>query len=134
MTATKLELDVLDGAFACARLGPGDAVPDWAADATLCSVTRTAHELSVICPAERVPEAVRSEGPFRAYAVRGPLDFGAVGVLAALTAPLAAAGIPILALSTFDTDLLLVPEGEDHHARDTLTQAGYAVPGARPRR
>lgn len=134
MTAITLELDVLHGAFACARLGPGEPVPAWATDTELCSVTRTAHELSIICPAAQVPDAVRSEGPLRAYALRGPLDFGAVGTLAALAAPLAAAGIPILTISTFDTDLLLVSQDDDQRARDTLTQAGYAFPDAQPRR
>ena len=129
-----LELDVLDGAFACARLGPGEPLPAWASGAGLSSVTRTANELSIICPADQVPDDVRSEGPVRAYAVRGPLEFGAVGILAALASPLAAVGIPILAISTFDTDLLLVAERDDRRARDALAQAGYAVPEARPRR
>lgn len=134
MTAMTLELDLLDGAFACARLGPGEPVPAWAADAALSSVTRTAHELSVICPAAQVPGGVASEGSFRALAVRGPLDFGAVGVLIALAAPLAEAGIPILAISTFDTDVLLIAEPELDAARAALERAGHRFPEAGARR
>jgi hypothetical protein len=130
---TRLELDVLDGGFACARLGAGDPVPPWANDAALSSVTRTAHELSVICPMAAVPEGVRWEGPFRALAVRGPLDFGAVGVLVSLADPLADAGISILAISTFDTDLVLVPEAELTAAAGALGRAGHVVaPGSPP--
>ena len=128
MTAMALELDVLDGAFTCARLGPGEPLPAWAANTALSSVTRTAHELSIVCPAAQVPAGVASEGPFRAYAVRGPLEFGAVGILAALAAPLAAAGIPILAISTFDTDLLLVPAAEEVRSRQVLGAAGHSFP------
>ena len=105
-----LMLDVLDGRLAVARLGPDEPLPQWAAGGPLCAVARTAQELSVVCPAEQVPPGVRQEDGFRAMVVRGPLDFAITGVVSALSAPLAQAGIPIFVMSTFDTDYLLVRE------------------------
>ena len=124
-----LDLEVLAGDFAVARLGPSAPVPAWAHDAALSSVTRTAAELSIVCPAAAVPGDVRREEPFRALAVRGPLDFALTGILDALTRPLARAGISIFALSTFDTDTLLVRAGDLAAAVAALEAAGHRIAG-----
>ncbi len=125
--APELELDVLPGAYGVARLGPADAVPAWAADGDLSALVRTAGELSVVCAQAAIPAGVRHEGPFRALAVRGPLDFALTGILAALAAPLADDGISIFALSTFDTDVLLVPAGDLAAAVAALEAAGHRI-------
>jgi uncharacterized protein len=127
--APVLHLDVLPGRSAVARLGPSDATPAWAAGDAPTAVIRTADELTIVCPAAGVPPQVRSEGPFRTLAVRGPLDFALTGILASLAAPLAADGISIFALSTFDTDLLLVREGDLDAARAALERAGHRIDG-----
>ncbi len=126
----RLELVLEPAALAVVRL-PADApVPAWAGldaptSAAAVSVTRTAFELSIVAPAERFPPDARAEGPFRACRVRGALDFAQVGVIAALAAPLAAAGIPIFVLSTFDTDVLLVPADRIAAAVGALEAAGH---------
>ena len=125
--APELELDVLPGVYAVARLDPADAVPEWARDPTFCATVATAHELTVVCPADAVPADVRHEGPFRGLAVRGPLDFALTGILAALAQPLADAGISIFALSTFDTDVLLVRAADLAGAATALEAAGHRV-------
>jgi hypothetical protein len=122
-----LMLDVLDGGLAVARLGPDEPLPQWASGGPLCAVARTAQELSVVCPAERVPTGVRQEDGFRAMVVRGPLDFAVTGVVSALSAPLARAGIPIFVISTFDTDYLLVREARLDQAMSVLRDAGHEV-------
>jgi uncharacterized protein len=127
--APALHLDVLPGGSAVARLDPSADVPDWARDDALSAVIRTADELTVVCPAAAVPPDVRCEGPFRALAVRGPLDFALTGVLASLAAPLAQDGISIFVLSTFDTDLLLVRERDLPAARASLERAGHRIDG-----
>ena len=127
--AAALHLDVLPGSSAVARLSPSDEVPGWARDGTLSAVVRTAHELTIVCPPAAIPAGVRSEGPFRALAVRGPLDFALTGVLASLAAPLARDGISIFVLSTFDTDLLLVREHDLPAARASLQAAGHGIDG-----
>jgi len=92
------------------RLSPQDGVPAWldlAASPLVC-VTFATNELSIVSPANVVPRGLRSEGPWRAFEIVGPIDFGLTGVLASVLNPLAAAGLSIFALSTYDTDWILV--------------------------
>jgi hypothetical protein len=122
-----LTLALLDGAFAICRLPADAAVPAWAGGGALTSVTRTVDELCVVCDAGGVPDGVRTLGPYAALAVRGPLDPALVGVLAGLTAALARATVPVFALSTFDTDVLLVAVQDVERASAALAAAGYGV-------
>ena len=92
-----------------------------------CSVTRTHDELSIICAQDAVPSDVRAERDRRLLGVDGPLDFSLVGILAQLSTTLADAGISIVAVSTFDTDYLLVREQDVARAVDALTAAGCVV-------
>ena len=102
----------LPGRFAVARLDPSADLPAWVpAAAPFVSVARTADELSITCPQDAVPAGVAAQRDLAALRVEGPLDFGLTGILAALTAPLAEAGIPVFAVATYDTDYLLVPDG-----------------------
>ena len=121
-----LDLDLLPPTLAVCRLLADAPTPEWAAG-ELCSVTRTSEELSVVCAEDRVPPDVRHEGGWRCFAVRGPLAFELTGVLASLAAPLAKAGVPIFALSTFDTDYLLVPGERLEQAITALAAAGHRL-------
>jgi hypothetical protein len=126
--AIALSLTVLDGELAITRLAPDAAVPSWATDAhPLMSVTRTAEELSIVAPARAIPAGVECEGPWRALAVRGPLDFGLVGILADLAGTLARAGVSLFAISTFDTDLVLVRDDALDAAIAALRSRGHSV-------
>ena len=125
MTVAGLRLRALPGRFAICRLDPG-AVPFWEAGA-FYSVTQTADELSVVCAEADVPEGVRHSPGWRILGVSGRLDLALVGVLSALTAPLASAGISVFALSTFDTDYLLVQEPNLDRAVEALRSAGHLV-------
>ena len=127
--AAALTLDlVLDSTpLAVARLAADAAVPAWADGPGFVTVIRTGDELSIVAPAARVPAGVRSEGPFVAFRVRGTLDFGLVGIVASLATPLAAAGIPIFVVSTFDTDYVLVVADRAGDAAAALTATGHRV-------
>jgi uncharacterized protein len=119
------------------RLGVGADIPDWASSGTLFSVTATAAETSLVCGARGVPRKVRQQGPFIAFSVEGTLDFSLTGVLAGLLAPLAGAAIPVFALSTFDTDWLLVPADRAPAAAEAWRRSGRVVrdahaPGSSP--
>jgi hypothetical protein len=123
-----MKLLVLPDRLAVCRLARDVAVPAWAWQGTLVSVTRTDNELSIVCDEASVPEcAATVERGWRVLRVAGTLDFALVGVLARLAAPLAEAGVSIFALSTFDTDYLLVREASLDVAVAALCAAGHDV-------
>lgn len=103
---------LLPESYAICRLPPADGVPAWAFPGGLTSVTRTHDELSIVCRQDAVPEGVRCEPGWRCLRVAGTLDLRLVGVLASLTVPLAEAGVSVFAVSTYDTDYLLVRSGD----------------------
>ena len=125
MSDTNLTLSLLPHTFAICRLEPEADIPSWAVAGEFFSVTRTEEELSLVCLQEKVPENIRCEKDFRCLKVGGPLDFSLTGILSSLTIPLAQAGISVLALSTFDTDYLLVKAAQVDRAVQKLSQAGY---------
>jgi hypothetical protein len=105
-----LTLNLHPGELSIVRLSPNAGLPAWL-DLTarpLVSVAFTANELSVVCPATLVPSGHRSEGPWRAFEIEGPIEFALTGVLASVLDPLAGAGLSIFAVSTYDTDWILV--------------------------
>jgi hypothetical protein len=122
-----LRLTLLPDALAVCRLAPDGAVPALAWMGEPASVTRTRDELSVVCSADAVPADVRCERGWRCLAVRGPLDFGLTGILASLTAPLAAADIPVFVVSTYDTDYLMVKAEKLERAVQALRITGHRV-------
>ena len=118
---------MLPGRFTVCRLEAAAALPAWAADGAFLSITRTDQELSIVCPEEHVPADVRSERGFRVLRVDGPLDFSLVGILARIATPLAGAGISIFAISSFDTDHILVREAQLAQSREALSRAGIRL-------
>jgi len=122
-----LTLDLLPGRLAIARLPPDADTPEWARGGPLVATTRTDDELSIVCTEARVPTEVTAERGLRALRVRGPLEFTLTGVLASLAAPLAAAEIAIFAVSTYDTDYLLVRDADIEAAVRSLVDAGHII-------
>jgi uncharacterized protein len=122
-----LILQVVAGEFAVCRLLPDAPVPAWAGSGVFSSVTRTADELSLICPAAAVPATVKAERGWRLLKFAGPFALNAAGILASVTEPLARAGISLLAVGTFDTDYVLIKTDRLDHARHTLQAAGHRV-------
>ncbi len=114
------------GAFAVARLAPEAPIPPWAAGA-LTSITRTADELSIVCADAAVPADVRAERDFAAVRVAGTIDFAVVGLLATLTRALADSSVSVFALSTFDTDYLLIRTRDWPRARAALASVAVLV-------
>ena len=127
MAARPLHLLTIPGRFAVCKLPPDVPVPTWATAADLFSITRTQDELSVVCPEEVVPSEVRSEKGWRCLRVAGGIDFTATGVLASLVSPLAEKGISVFAISTFDTDYLLVKENDWLATLTALKSAGHTI-------
>lgn len=121
----QLDLSILPETFAICRLEPAQALPEWAAAGALRSATRTPDELSIVCRDDAVPPGVSANRGWRAIVVAGTLDFKLTGILVSLAAPLADAGIPIFALSTHDTDYVLVKEETIGRAVEALVAAGH---------
>jgi uncharacterized protein len=123
-----MQLRVLPDRLAVCRLPAGSPAPEWAAEqdpGSLRSVTWSPDETSIVCAESGVPGDVQAERGWRALMLLGPLDFSLTGVLAALAQPLASAGISIFALSTYDTDYLLVKERALGEAIEVLEANGH---------
>ena len=112
--------------YAICRLEPASSIPVWP-KGHFVSITYTQQELSIVCLEQHVPKEIHHEGRWRILEVEGPMDLSIVGVLASLTQPLAKAGINLFAISTFDTDYLLVKEDKLEAAKQALTQAGHNI-------
>jgi hypothetical protein len=123
-----LELSSLDLELAICRLPPNAELPTALASqrqSTLIAITRTGEELSLVCAVDDAPAAAEVSRGWRALKVAGPLDFALTGVLASMAQPLAKAEISIFAISTFDTDYLLVKEADLDRAVEVLRAAGH---------
>ena len=120
-----LKLKKMRDQLAVCRLEAGAKIPPWAVTGSFFSVTRTEEELSITCSQTSLPGQDRADHPqkvekgWRAFKVEGPLDFSLTGILASLAGPLGLAGISIFALSTFDTDYILVKK-EDFNRAETV--------------
>jgi hypothetical protein len=117
----------LAGAYAIVRMDAQATVPDWATKGAFSSVTRTAHELSVVCPADNLPANLSSECHWICFKLEGPFPFSQTGVLLSFIGPLSNSGIPIFAISTYDTDYVLVQEEFMGVAQQALGSAGHAL-------
>ncbi len=96
---------------AVCRLDPTafpDGLPPWGRSCGFLSATRTARELSVVCDCRLVPDEIRAERCWSLLELEGPIPFEQTGVLASILQPLAEARISVFAISTYDTDYVLV--------------------------
>lgn len=121
------QVDVLPETLAICRLAADAPIPAWATLRPFFAVVRTQDELSIMCPAAVVPDAIDASRHWRAMVVRGPFGLDSVGILASLAAPLAGAGVSIMPVATFDTDYILVAEAQLPAAIDALRTAGHRV-------
>jgi uncharacterized protein len=119
-----LTLTVLEARLAVCRLDAGVGIPAWATGESFFSLTRTEDELSVVCQ-EEVPDGATHEKGWQALKLEGPFELSMVGILSSLAAPLASASA--FAVSTFDTDYVLVREWQLDLAIDALRECGNRV-------
>lgn len=127
LTHMNYNFSLLPGTYTVARLAPDTPVPAWAyASPGFSSITRTPDELSIVCPDGVVPQDIRTEGGWRAIKLHGPFAFDQVGILLSFTLPLAQCGVGIFAISTFDTDYILVKAPQLEQAIEALRAAGHS--------
>jgi hypothetical protein len=126
MERHKLKFRWLTGAYAIVRLAPDVVVPDWATRGEFTSITRSADELSIVCPVDDLPKHVDSPQHWICLKLEGPFPFSQTGVLLSFIEPLSKKDIPIFAISTYDTDYVLIQE-EFGWAIDVLREAGHEL-------
>jgi uncharacterized protein len=119
----------LKDTYVIVRLAPDSVVPDWATKGEFTSVTRTVDELSIVCPRENVPNQTASAPRWICFKVEGPFPFSQTGVLQSFIEPLSNGGVPIFAISTYDTDYVLVQEEFAEVAFGALQRAGHERTG-----
>jgi uncharacterized protein len=122
----RLAIDLAAEEYTVARLPKGTGLPQ-IDTAGLVSITAMADAVSVVCPSDAAPPSEHSRSGWRLLTVRGPLEFDLTGVMAALAGELAAAGVTLLAVSTYDTDHVLVKSTDLERALKALREAGHEV-------
>jgi hypothetical protein len=122
----RLKFRWLPGSYAIMRLAPDAPVPDWSIRGDFLSITRTAEELSIVCPADNLPSEVHSSHHWICLKLEGPFPFSQTGVLLSFIESLSEKDIPIFAISTYDTDYVLIQE-EFAWALDILREAGHEL-------
>ena len=122
-----MNLHILPLNLSVIKLEPHLPIPEAVSSQEWFSVTRTQDELSIVCPTSATHhiEKIETEHGWRCIQVTGVLDFGLTGILYALTKPLAEHKIPVFAVSTYNTDYLLVKEEQLEKASEVLGLAGY---------
>ena len=116
-----------DGPYAIVRLAADDVVPSWGTQGEFTSATRTSEELSIVCPMANLPADVHSTHRWICLKLEGPFPFEMTGVLVSFIEPLSRNGVPIFAISTFDTDYVLIQEEFSRTALDTVQRAGHVL-------
>lgn len=121
MSDEAIKLEWIPGRFAVCKLDPSAAIPPWAqGGGPLLSITRSENELSIVADQDLVPADIKAERNWAAMRVQGTLDFALIGILAKLTSALAEAKISCFAISTYDTDYILVKEDSIQKAEKVM--------------
>ena len=127
LSEKKLTMKLLRGKYGVCRLDKSDLIPEWMQNSDFLSITRTQEELSVVCSEESIPNDIKCEKDWRILKIEGPLDFSLVGILASISTVLAQKKISIFAVSTYDTDYILVKNKDIDSAIAALTSEGYEI-------
>ncbi|MER0279292.1 ACT domain-containing protein [Clostridioides difficile] len=122
-----MKLKLFAEEYAVCRLNNDSKIPEWIDTKNFYSITKTEDELSVVCSNNNIPSDVKSEKEWRILKILGPLDFSLIGILSKLSGLLAENKISIFAISTYDTDYILIKEKDIENACKILTCNGYEV-------
>lgn len=123
----QLKFRLLPGTYAVTRFQKNADVPEWVAEADFVSITRTEEELSIVCPTEKVPASLRPSLRWMCLKLEGPFPFSQTGILLSFIEPLSDNGVPVFAISTYDTDYVLIQEDLLEKAIAALQQSGHQL-------
>ncbi|ERI91084.1 hypothetical protein HMPREF1982_03449 [Clostridiales bacterium oral taxon 876 str. F0540] len=122
-----LTMKLLKEKYGVCRLNKTELIPEWARNSDFFSITKTSDELSIVCLQDNIPNDIKCEKDWRVLKIEGPLDFSLIGILASISTILAQKGISIFAISTYDTDYILVKDKDIDNAIDSLIKERYEV-------
>ena len=123
--SVNLVLSVLSETFTIHKLSPDVSIPEEILKSNYYSVSKIENELSVVCSELIEVQSLQSSKGWKCIKVKGPLDFNLTGILASISDILAQSNISIFAISTFDTDYILVRTHDLSLATTKLRLAGY---------
>jgi uncharacterized protein len=123
----ELRVRLLKETFSIHRLDPDHPIPATVTGSPVFFIGRTKDELSIVCRANILIPHAQTEPDWACFMVEGPLDFTLTGIVARLSGALAAAEVSIFAISTFDTDYILVKQKDLVRAETALSEAGYQL-------
>ena len=126
---TKLTLEKMTGTFSIHRLDPDAKIPDQIYESDFYSICKTEDELSIVCNSSNEVDSSTVSSDWQGLKVLGPLDFSLTGILAELSTALAQAGISIFAVSTYDTDYILLKADKMDEACEVLVSKNYSIVG-----
>ena len=120
-----MKLQFLPETLSICKMEPNVPIPEWATKGRFFGITKTADELSIVCEQTQVPNGIKSENDWNAFRVVGNLDFSLTGILVSIATPLAVAKVSLFAISTFDTDYILIKKVEREKATWCLQKNGF---------
>jgi hypothetical protein len=122
-----LTMKLIKEKYGVCRLDKIELIPEWAKNSDFFSITKTCDELSIVCSQDSIPEEIKCERDWRILKIEGPLDFSLIGILASISTILAQKGISIFAISTYDTDYILVKNKDIANAIESLINERYEI-------
>lgn len=122
-----LTMKLLKEKFGVSRLDKNELIPKWAQNSDFFSITKTCDELSIVCSQNHIPNDIKCEKDWRILKIEGQLDFSLIGILSSISTILAQKGISIFAISTYDTDYILVKNKDIDNAVDSLVKERYEI-------
>ena len=123
----KLILKLLKDKYSVCRLNKYDEIPKWIFNEEFFSITKTEDELSIVCLQDKIKDNVLCERNWKVLKIEGPLDFSLIGILSKISTLMANNKISIFAISTYDTDYILIKEKSIDKAIEVLINNNYNV-------
>lgn len=122
-----LTMKLLKEKYGVCKLDKMDEIPNWAKESYFFSITKTLDELSIVCSQDNIPNDIKCEKDWRILKIEGPLDFSLIGILASISTILTQKRISIFAVSTYDTDYILIKDIDIDNAIEALVNENYEV-------
>ena len=127
MQKRQLQLSLLKETYGICVFPNTAPIPEWSVKTSLCSITRTNKELTIVCSQSIIPSDCEYNPNWRCFRIDGSFDLNQIGIISSLAAPLAQADISIFVISTYDTDYILVKEEKVERAIAVLNDYGNEV-------